>query len=183
MCLGPGKSILCILTYHNPLFLFCFREKRFRPSTFYAAWISAAQRPETPAGYNIQPQKTFQCFNTSPMESININELCYDCERQPSGECCSNIMADKTDGILLLINLIQEVDMKIQRDDDIECCYLGKDGCILIVKPLFCLNYNCQKIVQHNSIGSLTLLDKAVGEVLRKQVEIEETNYKKVVIL
>lgn len=110
---------------------------------------------------------------SSQMASMGMNELCRDCGSRHGGGCCSSFMAGETDGILLLINLVLGVDLKVQRDDDIECCYLGKEGCILKVKPIFCLNYNCQKILQENSGDSLALLDKAAGNVLRKQVEIE----------
>lgn len=112
---------------------------------------------------------------SSQMASMDMNTLCVDCGSKPGGGCCSSFMAGETDGILLLINLILGVDVKAQRDDDIECCYLGKEGCILKVKPVFCLNYNCWKILQGNPGDSLHLLDKAAAGVLWKQVEIEES--------
>lgn len=108
------------------------------------------------------------------MASMGMNEVCRNCGSKPGGGCCSNFMAGETDGILLLINLMLGVDVKVQHNDTIECCYLGKKGCVLKVKPIFCLNYNCRKISQGNPEESLTILNKVAGRVLCKLVEIEE---------
>jgi hypothetical protein len=82
-------------------------------------------------------------------------------------------MAGETDGILLLINMLMGVDVKPQRDDGRECCYLGPAGCILRIKPIFCLNYNCSGILQGMTREDLLLLEKAAANVLQKQVRLE----------
>lgn len=38
------------------------------------------------------------------------------------------------------------INVTIQHKNDIDCCFLGSHGCILPIKPIFCLNYNCTHI-------------------------------------
>ncbi len=108
------------------------------------------------------------------MASMTMFSLCAACGQKKNGGCCSAYMANETDAVLLLINLLLGVDVRKQRDDSFECCYLGDRGCILMVKPMFCLNYNCQQILTANPSQVILELEKAASAVLRKQYELEQ---------
>ncbi len=108
------------------------------------------------------------------MASMNMFSLCVTCGRKKGGGCCSAYMANETDAVLLLINLLLGVEVRSRRDDDFECCYLGDKGCTLKIKPMFCLNYNCQAILTGNSPEVLVALEKAASAVLRGQYELEQ---------
>lgn len=108
------------------------------------------------------------------MASMIMFSLCIDCGQSQTGGCCSYYMANETDSVLIVINLLLGIKVKPQRDDFYECCYLGHKGCILRVKPIFCLNYNCQKILRDNDTVTLKNLESAAANVLRQQIFVEE---------
>ena len=82
------------------------------------------------------------------MEQMEMGALCTACAKRPNGGCCSAYMADNTDSIQILINLLLEKDIDQRLPEDNECCFLGPRGCLFMAKPIFCLNYNCTHIVQ-----------------------------------
>jgi hypothetical protein len=108
------------------------------------------------------------------MAAMTMFTLCAACGQKKGGGCCSAFMAGETDAILLLINLLLGVEVKSQRDDAFECCYLGDSGCSLMVKPMFCLNYNCGQILTGNSPEVIVKLEKAASAVLRAQYGLEQ---------
>ena len=108
------------------------------------------------------------------MAAMTMFSLCASCGQKKGGGCCSAYMSNETDSILLLINLLLGVDVRKQRDDAFECCYLGNKGCTLQVKPMFCLNYNCRQILTGNSPEVIVELEKAASAVLRAQYGLEQ---------
>ena len=108
------------------------------------------------------------------MAAMTMFSLCAVCGRKKGGGCCSAYMANETDAVLLLINLLLGVEVRKQRDDSFECCYLGEQGCTLLVKPMFCLNYNCRQILTGNEPEVLAGLEKAASAVLREQYALEQ---------
>ncbi len=105
------------------------------------------------------------------MTAMELGTLCGACAARPDGGCCSAFMANETDAVLLLINLLSGRRVERLRDDlDPECCFLGPRGCTLEPKPLFCLNYNCRAIQALPQIDSLLT---AASAVLRCQTAIE----------
>lgn len=110
---------------------------------------------------------------TSRMAGMNMFSLCKRCGAQAGGGCCSAFMANETDAILLMINMLLGVRVSPQRDDSFECRYLGPEGCIFMVKPIFCLNYNCRHILDGNESHVLKDLELAAAAVLQEQVALE----------
>ncbi len=108
------------------------------------------------------------------MTSMIMFSLCTECAQKKEGGCCSIYMANETDSVLLLINLLLGVEVKPHRDDSFECCYLGEKGCSLKVKPMFCLNYNCNLIISGNKPKVLQNLETAASAVLREQYALEQ---------
>jgi hypothetical protein len=107
------------------------------------------------------------------MSDMQMGKRCSACAARAKGGCCSSYMAGNTDAILLLINLLMGVDVVIQHQNKINCCFLGSQGCILPIKPIFCLNYNCTHIQKAASISEMLLLDKRAGTLLSLQTRIE----------
>ena len=107
------------------------------------------------------------------METMEMGARCAACAAQPGGGCCSAYMAGNSDVLLLLINMLIGVEVNLRHHSGSDCGFLGKRGCILSIKPIFCLNYNCTHIRGAASEGQMRLLDKHAGTVLSLQTEIE----------
>ena len=110
----------------------------------------------------------------SHMAGMQMAELCVHCAAKDGGGCCSLFMADETDGVQMLMNLLVGDKLVQVRNDGVECCFLGERGCIFTYKPMFCLNYNCKKIHDAASVGDLARLEKLTGQLLGKQHEAEQ---------
>lgn len=117
-------------------------------------------------------KKYAELLNTQ-MEAMRMGEACVKCASNKGGGCCSLYMSGETDVIQLLMNLLVGVDVKKLRNDEVECCFLGRKGCLFLFKPMFCLNYNCRKIHDAVSSEDMYKLEKLTGQLLRKQYEIE----------
>ncbi|MCK9293442.1 MAG: hypothetical protein M0P70_00020 [Desulfobulbaceae bacterium] len=108
------------------------------------------------------------------MAGMAMFALCKACAEKVGGGCCSAYMANETDALLLLLNMLLGVEVASQRDDSFECCYLGPQGCTLRVKPIFCLNYNCHHILTGNTSAVVKNLEKAASAVLLDQTAVEK---------
>ena len=106
------------------------------------------------------------------MQAMNMGRRCSACAAGTNGGCCSSFMAGNTDAILLLINLLLGRAIKQHNNGD-ECCYLGPQGCIFIIKPIFCLNYNCGHIKEAATKKEMRALEMLSGALLGKQTELE----------
>jgi hypothetical protein len=111
---------------------------------------------------------------TEAMRYMGMPELCTECGGRTAGGCCSAMMANETDSMLLLINLGAGFDVSPKRDDDYECCFLGPEGCSLKFKPFLCLNYLCRQIQTESSPEQLARLQGATSEFLGQILVLEE---------
>ena len=107
------------------------------------------------------------------MAALDLGALCNVCGDRAGGGCCSSFMAGENDVPQLLLNLLAGVAVAALREDD-ECCFLGKKGCLLLFKPMFCLNYNCQQIRQTAGPTRMRKLEQAVGRLLQQQYALEQ---------
>jgi len=107
------------------------------------------------------------------MRNMNMDSLCAVCGGEDRGGCCSIEMADNSDALLLTMNLLLGCVVEFRRNDGFECYFLGKRGCTLLLKPMFCLNYNCRKIHRHNPAAAMTGLERSSGRLLRAQTQLE----------
>ena len=109
------------------------------------------------------------------MTALEMGKHCTQCGNRANGGCCSAFMANETDAVLLLINLLQGHTVARQRQDEVECLFLNSEtGCTLSPKPMFCLNYNCRHILAQDP-ALLASLATATGDILRGQTELEES--------
>jgi len=109
----------------------------------------------------------------SHMQAMDLGRLCTRCAASPGGGCCSAFMADNTDALQILINLLLGVTVEQQPDNGESCCFLGPQGCLFPVKPIFCLNYNCTHILASAEPESLQTLYQRAAAVLSRQTGIE----------
>lgn len=107
------------------------------------------------------------------MRTMDLGRLCGNCAATPGGGCCSAYMAGNTDAIQILINLLLGISVPQQPDCAENCCFLGPQGCLFLVKPIFCLNYNCTHIIDSAEPKSLDRLYQRAASVLNQQTRIE----------
>jgi hypothetical protein len=107
------------------------------------------------------------------MRAMGLGRLCSHCAARPDGGCCSAYMADNTDSIQILINLLLGIEVEIQESGAENCCFLGIQGCLFLAKPIFCLNYNCTGIVDSAADDSLAILYQRAAAVLSRQIKVE----------
>ena len=108
------------------------------------------------------------------MRSLDFNTLCTACASRPDGGCCSAYMADNVDAVLLLINLLLGGDVRPVGTDPAGCRFLGERGCVFLIKPIFCLNYNCRAILDTTPAAGLAELFRRAAAVLSGQTRVEE---------
>ncbi len=108
------------------------------------------------------------------MGAMGMGKTCTQCAGRQGGGCCSLYMAAENDVLQLLMNMLAGVQVTIQQDGPTECCFLGVAGCILTMKSMFCLNYNCGHIKGKEDAATLHLLERRTGELLRKQAVLED---------
>ncbi len=113
-------------------------------------------------------------ISQAQMITMGMGETCTQCANRQGGGCCSRFMAGENDVLQLLMNLLAGVQVVIQQEDTVECCFLGEAGCILTLKPMFCLNYNCSHIKEERDAAALSLLERRTGDLLRKQAVLEQ---------
>jgi len=108
------------------------------------------------------------------MGAMGMGVTCAQCASRPGGGCCSRYMAGENDVPQLLMNLLAGVEVAIQQDGEGECCFLGPAGCVLALKPMFCLNYNCVHIKEKAESETLRLLEQKTGVLLTRQSVLEQ---------
>ncbi|MCL2458845.1 MAG: hypothetical protein FWF31_08390 [Desulfobulbus sp.] len=107
------------------------------------------------------------------MEAMGLGRLCSRCAAQPGGGCCGASMADNTDAIQILINLLLGVQVAMQPENEEDCCFLGPAGCLFPAKPIFCLNYNCTHILTGADPADMATLYLRSAQVLNRQIRID----------
>ncbi|MGI6655825.1 MAG: hypothetical protein ACOX5Z_03160 [Desulfobulbus sp.] len=114
------------------------------------------------------------CLSLSAhMRALAMHRLCAHCAARPGGGCCSALMADNSDVPQILINMLLNHPVAAPTENGTECGFLGPEGCRFLVKPIFCLNYNCTHIVHATSPSALRELEARAAAVLGSQTRIE----------
>jgi hypothetical protein len=124
-------------------------------------------------GELVQLRRHSQALNEH-MGIMDLGQLCGGCAARPGGGCCSAYMANNTDSLQMLINLLLGVKVAQQQESGENCRFLGAQGCLFPVKPIFCLNYNCTHILDSAEPKNLEVLYQLAAAVLSQQTKIEE---------
>jgi Fe-S-cluster containining protein len=82
-------------------------------------------------------------------------------------------MEANSDVLLLLMNRLHGADVSRQHPQSDDCCFLGAQGCILPIKPMFCLNYNCSHIHARATDAEMNTLEQLAGRILTEQTRLE----------
>jgi hypothetical protein len=102
------------------------------------------------------------------MVELGICAACAHCDEiEPEGSCCSRGLENKFDSILLLINLLLEVDLPLERMRDDSCRFLGPKGCVLKARTVLCIDYLCPGLEKELGIESLVKMQEVAGEEIR----------------
>lgn len=109
----------------------------------------------------------------SHMQSMHLGQICSHCAAHANGGCCSAVMADNTDALLLLINLLLGIKVTGRTVEDASCRFLGAEGCLFLIKPIFCLNYNCTHIFASAESAGLEDLYRLAAALLSQQTRVE----------
>jgi hypothetical protein len=107
------------------------------------------------------------------MQAMQLGQLCTGCAARPGGGCCSAYMAGNSDVLQIALNLFLGSIVEYQPDEEDRCGFLGQHGCCFLVKPIFCLNYNCSHILASAKPEELHRLYQRVAAVLSQQTEME----------
>ena len=107
------------------------------------------------------------------MTAMNMDSLCCSCASRAGGGCCSSYMEANSDVLLLLMNRLHGITVVSQPNREDDCCFLGDQGCILPIKPMFCLNYNCSHIHNRATEAEMRTLEQLAGRILTEQTRLE----------
>ena len=107
------------------------------------------------------------------MLAMELDRICSRCAQKTDGGCCSQAMAAEIDVAQLLLNMLAGVPVSCTQNNGPSCCFLGDKGCIFLLKPVFCLNYICSKIVGKRQGPELLILEKQTGRLLQAQTGME----------
>lgn len=133
-----------------------------------------AQIEDEPIRRSLARLKGLALTLAEQMEAMGFGRICAACAAKPDGGCCSRAIADENDAVQLLMNLMAGVPVAPCRDNKHECTFLGKSGCTLTFKPIFCLNYDCQAIKGCATGEAAGLYDLHRGSLLQEQWRLEQ---------
>ena len=101
------------------------------------------------------------------MEELGLPAICTHCAvRIPGGGCCGEEIAGWYDPLTLLMNLFYGIDFPKESFYPDSCLFLGKDGCMLVARYHFCVNYLCTRITGAVSEYDLARLTSQSGREL-----------------
>lgn len=112
------------------------------------------------------------------MAGLGMGDLCAACSAGDHGGCCSRDMAEETDALQMLMNMLAGVKIAVT-DQGRACCFLGSLGCTFLFKPMFCLNYNCERIVARLGPARIEL-EALSGQLLGRQYTVEKALIEKI---
>ena len=105
------------------------------------------------------------------MAEGGVQKACAQCAQGPSGSCCFEGVEDWYDPVLLLINLLLDVPLPSQREIPKACFFVGQDGCKLLGRYAFCVNFLCPNLGTGMKDGKLL---RATGNELLHGWELEK---------
>ncbi|MCF8055883.1 MAG: hypothetical protein K9K37_04490 [Desulfocapsa sp.] len=109
------------------------------------------------------------------MAAMGMEKVCTRCAATPNGGCCSAYMGhENTDVLQLLANILAGVEVRVVKNDGVECCFLEKNGCIFLLKPIFCVSYLCGQIQKESDDAAMEILGRKTGDLLGVQGELEQ---------
>jgi hypothetical protein len=109
------------------------------------------------------------------MKKTGVLELCSSCARKKSGSCCFKGVEEWYDATHLIINLFMGVDLHTHREVEDGCLFVGSQGCKLIARHSFCVNYLCPDLMASLTEDARRTLAAISGEELLLGWELEKS--------
>jgi hypothetical protein len=108
------------------------------------------------------------------MAASGIVRECADCAVNGEGTCCSARTGQKSDSILLLVNLLLNNPLPEKEYNADLCYFLTGSGCSLRARPVICVNFVCSRIRENIPFQALIHLQQTIGIELDTLFMIEE---------
>jgi hypothetical protein len=107
------------------------------------------------------------------MKQSGVVRTCTVCAVDEKESCCFNGVEDWYDTLLLLINLLMGVDLSTPRKVPEGCLFVGKNGCRLVARYHFCINYLCPKLKDRLDFSRRKNLMAVGGREILCGIELE----------
>jgi len=107
------------------------------------------------------------------MREGGVHRTCGGCASGVGGSCCFEGVEGWYDRYLLLINLLLGVEIPEVGIDPGHCRFVGGNGCRLIARYAFCVNYLCPTLQQTLGPAGCCALSSVVGEELASGIQVE----------
>ena len=107
------------------------------------------------------------------MKETGGEAFCARCGREKRS-CCGEDMEFHCDDRLLLANLLCGVELPSQRIFENGCYFLGKEGCLLRIRPLICRNFICPELAAFLGTKKIALIQHSLEEEARALFFLEE---------
>jgi len=104
--------------------------------------------------------------------ALGVPAFCIACALR-DGVCCFQAVQRRYDEYLLLENLMLGDQGAWDAGTGSSCYYCGVQGCSLLAKHSFCLNFYCVDIKQGLGAAAMGVLQRQVGQELQCQWELE----------
>lgn len=106
------------------------------------------------------------------MKDTRVVSACTICAGR-TGSCCSREVEEWYDPVLLLINLLLGAKLPGFREIPDQCLFLGKNGCTLLARYAFCLNYLCPDLKKEIGPRTARELLQIIGHELAMGWDLE----------
>ncbi len=123
----------------------------------------------------VEKVKEMALKSKAMMDELGVTRLCTQCALAGDGAgCCSKKIEDWYEVPTIVLNLLLGVSLPTGRRHENSCIFLGENGCTLIVRYHFCVNYLCKKIEQSLGQEALSLMKAQYGSELFAVWELEK---------
>lgn len=109
------------------------------------------------------------------MREVGITEACTVCAGEGDGSCCYQGVEAWYDHMLLFVNLLLGVEISVFRDVQGGCLFVGSNGCTLLARHSFCVNYLCPSLKGQLNRSQTEQLISGTGAELYLGWELERS--------
>ena len=109
------------------------------------------------------------------MVYAGVTRICASCAEEHPGGCCFYGVEDWFTRELMLANLLMGRPIPDCREIPDGCLFVGHNGCKLVARYSYCINYFCPKIAKHLGPSSVSTLLSEAGDEILSGVEVEQS--------
>ncbi|MFC1885812.1 hypothetical protein ACFLZM_01985 [Thermodesulfobacteriota bacterium] len=108
------------------------------------------------------------------MGELKVVKACIACSDKRIGGCCFNGVESWYDDMLFLINLLLGGKIPESRKTDDGCMFVGPNGCELIARYSFCINYLCNPLKELLNSSARKQLTAIAGREIFCGIQVEQ---------